>query len=378
MSRLSRLAVSKRSVTLLLAAALFIAGVSAWGSLKQELLPDIEFPFITVVATYPGAGSSDVAEQVTKPIENAISGVPRLDNLQSTSSNSIALVVAQFTYGTNVKEATAADPGEHRQGRSAGVGHADRLGPEHQLDTGRRLVHRGHERGRPGQGRDDRPNRDRPGDRRHRRRRQGRPGGRSRGAPCGHPRPGQARGVRRLHAADRRHPAGEQPDPAVRPAVVGRLADAGLDDRHGSRRSRRSRASSSATRRHRSRSRRSRPSPARPPAPTTAPFVPQPDHPRLARHGRDRRGRHDRLRSHQRQPVAQPHGLQDRRRQHGRCRAGGPGQAAPRSAAQHVGGPDHHDRRGRVHLHHRVARRPRPRRWPRAPSSRSWSSSGSC
>ena len=108
MSRLSQLAVSKRSVTLLLAAALFIAGVSAWGSLKQELLPDIEFPIVTVVASFPGAGSSDVAEQVTKPIENAISGVPRLDTMQSTSSNSIALIVAQFTYGTNVKEATAA------------------------------------------------------------------------------------------------------------------------------------------------------------------------------------------------------------------------------------------------------------------------------
>ena len=41
MNRLSRLAVSKRSVTLLFAAALFVAGISAWGSLKQELLPDI-------------------------------------------------------------------------------------------------------------------------------------------------------------------------------------------------------------------------------------------------------------------------------------------------------------------------------------------------
>ena len=56
MSRLSELAVSKRSVTLLLAGALFIAGISAWGSLKQELLPDIEFPVITVIAPYPGAG----------------------------------------------------------------------------------------------------------------------------------------------------------------------------------------------------------------------------------------------------------------------------------------------------------------------------------
>ena len=108
MNRLSELAVSKRSVTLLLAGALFIAGISAWGTLKQELLPDIEFPVITVIAPYPGAGSQDVADKVAVPIERAISGVARLDTVQSTSANSIALVIAQFEYGTNVKEALAA------------------------------------------------------------------------------------------------------------------------------------------------------------------------------------------------------------------------------------------------------------------------------
>ena len=108
MNRLSELALSKRSVTLLLAGALFIAGISAWGTLKQELLPDIEFPVITVIAPYPGAGSQDVADKVAVPIERAISGVARLDTVQSTSANSIALVIAQFEYGTNVKEALAA------------------------------------------------------------------------------------------------------------------------------------------------------------------------------------------------------------------------------------------------------------------------------
>ncbi len=108
MSRLSALAVRKRSVTLLLAFALFVAGISAWGSLKQELLPDIDFPVITIIAPFPGAGASDVANQVAKPIEQAVSGVPRLVTVQSTSANSLALVVAQFEYGTNVKDATAA------------------------------------------------------------------------------------------------------------------------------------------------------------------------------------------------------------------------------------------------------------------------------
>jgi hydrophobic/amphiphilic exporter-1 (mainly G- bacteria), HAE1 family len=108
MSRLTEFAVAKRSVTLLLAGALFVAGLLAWGNLKQELLPDIEFPVITVIAPLPGAGAADVAEQVTKPIERAISGVPRLEALQSTSANSLSLVVAQFAFGTDVKETRAA------------------------------------------------------------------------------------------------------------------------------------------------------------------------------------------------------------------------------------------------------------------------------
>ena len=125
MSRLSELSVAKRSVTLLLAAALFVAGISAWGSLKQELLPDIAFPVITVVAPYPGAGAEDVADQVAQPIEQAISGVPRLESLQSTSANSIALVVGVFSFGTDVDEVETAI-----QDNLAAAGLPDAVEPE--------------------------------------------------------------------------------------------------------------------------------------------------------------------------------------------------------------------------------------------------------
>ena len=108
MNRLTELAVAKRSVTLLLTAAIFLAGVSAWGSLQQELIPDVDFPVITVIAPYPGAGAEDIATQVAEPIERAISGVPRLESLRSTSTNSVALVVAEFAFGTDSKEIKAA------------------------------------------------------------------------------------------------------------------------------------------------------------------------------------------------------------------------------------------------------------------------------
>ena len=108
MSRLSRLAVSKRSVTLLLAFALFIAGISAWGSLKQELLPDIDFPVITVVAPFPAPARRTSPSRSPSRSSRSSPASRGSRPVQSTSANSIALVVAQFSYGTNVKETTAA------------------------------------------------------------------------------------------------------------------------------------------------------------------------------------------------------------------------------------------------------------------------------
>src|SRR5262245_12587004 len=108
MNWITRAAVDRRSVTLLIAAALFVFGVAAWGSLKQELLPDVSFPVATVIVPFPGASADDVAEQVVEPIERAVQSVSGIDQVQSTSANSIGFIIAQFEYGTDVDEATSA------------------------------------------------------------------------------------------------------------------------------------------------------------------------------------------------------------------------------------------------------------------------------
>ena len=108
MTWLTRAAVERRSVTILIAVGLFIFGVIAWGSLKQELLPDVSFPVATVIAPFPAAGADDVADQVVAPIERAVLSVSGIDQVNSTSANSIGFVTAQFEYGTDVDEATTA------------------------------------------------------------------------------------------------------------------------------------------------------------------------------------------------------------------------------------------------------------------------------
>ncbi len=107
MTWISRAAVNRRTVTLLLAAALFGGGIVAWSNLKQELLPDISFPVATVLAPYPGAAADDVSTQVTGPIERVVQSVSGIEQVRSTAANSIGFVTAQFTYGTNVDDAVA-------------------------------------------------------------------------------------------------------------------------------------------------------------------------------------------------------------------------------------------------------------------------------
>ena len=107
MIRLTQLAVSKRSVTVLITLAMLLGGVFAWASLKQELLPNIAFPYVVVITPVPGASAQDVAVAVTEPVERSIGSLPALQHIDSSSVNSLSIVVASFDYGTDVKGTTA-------------------------------------------------------------------------------------------------------------------------------------------------------------------------------------------------------------------------------------------------------------------------------
>ena len=104
MIRLTQFAVREKSVIILLAVGVLLAGVYSWQTLRQELLPDIEFPFVTIITPVPGAGAEDVASQVTEPVEQSLRNIPRLQTVQSTSGSSLSLVFAEFDFGTDLKE----------------------------------------------------------------------------------------------------------------------------------------------------------------------------------------------------------------------------------------------------------------------------------
>ena len=86
-----------------LVAAFF--GAIAAGSLKEELIPSVQFPQLAVVSTFTGATPAVVSKRVSVPIEQAIRGISGLESTSSTSTTGASTVNASFTYGTDLGSA---------------------------------------------------------------------------------------------------------------------------------------------------------------------------------------------------------------------------------------------------------------------------------
>lgn len=91
-------------MTILAILLLLAGGIFSALRLKIELLPDIEFPVITVSIFYPSASPDAVAEDVSIPIEDLLTGLSGLERLQTFSSESLSLVIAEFEFGTDMNE----------------------------------------------------------------------------------------------------------------------------------------------------------------------------------------------------------------------------------------------------------------------------------
>lgn len=102
---IAHFAVHRRVAVAMMATAIIVLGVFAIPRLAISLLPSFSPPVINVSVTYPNVAPEQIETLVTRPIENAVSRVPGIDNIESTSSEGSSRVRAQFHYGVNIDTA---------------------------------------------------------------------------------------------------------------------------------------------------------------------------------------------------------------------------------------------------------------------------------
>ena len=92
----------------LLTIIIVFAGLYSGLTMKQETLPNISIPYLSVTTIYPGAAPEGVVNDVSKPLEQKLRNVDGVKTITSTSLENASSIQIEFDYGTNLDNATAA------------------------------------------------------------------------------------------------------------------------------------------------------------------------------------------------------------------------------------------------------------------------------
>ncbi len=105
MSFITRLALRRRPVTVLIMIMLFGLGVYSYINLQRELFPDISFPNVAVNVFSANSDPETMMRDVSEPIEEAIAGISGLREVSSISTESRVNLLATFEFGTDMDDA---------------------------------------------------------------------------------------------------------------------------------------------------------------------------------------------------------------------------------------------------------------------------------
>lgn len=99
----------KNAFVILLAVILIaVGGIYSGSGIKEEAMPNISIPVVTVFTVYPGAAPKDVADGVTRPIQKSLSGIQGVSDIKGISNENVSIVVAQFNYSADIDKGVAA------------------------------------------------------------------------------------------------------------------------------------------------------------------------------------------------------------------------------------------------------------------------------
>ncbi|MCX7813779.1 MAG: efflux RND transporter permease subunit [Pseudothermotoga sp.] len=99
---------AKRPVAIfMLLVAIAALGVIALRKLHLDLIPNLEYPYAAVFATYMGAGTEEVEQLVTEPLERIIATVPGVKSFTSVSQPGFCLILIEYEWGVDVLAASS-------------------------------------------------------------------------------------------------------------------------------------------------------------------------------------------------------------------------------------------------------------------------------
>ena len=102
LQKIIQLSLERRGTVLLLVSILVGLGIWNFGRLPIDAVPDITNVQVVVSTHSPGYTPLEVEQRVTFPLENAMAGLPRLENTRSLSRYGLSQITVVFKEGTDI------------------------------------------------------------------------------------------------------------------------------------------------------------------------------------------------------------------------------------------------------------------------------------
>lgn len=102
---LSRPFVRRPVASCLLAVAIVLAGILAYGLLPVSPLPQVDFPTIRVSASLPGASPETMASAVATPLERAFGSIAGVTGINSSSNQGSTGITLEFSFDRDINAA---------------------------------------------------------------------------------------------------------------------------------------------------------------------------------------------------------------------------------------------------------------------------------
>lgn len=99
---LPEFSVNRKITVLMLILIISLFGVLSFFRLGLDMMPDLEYPVVSVVTTYEGVSSEDIENLITEPVEEVVSAVKNVKKVTSISQEGISAVIVEFEWGTKL------------------------------------------------------------------------------------------------------------------------------------------------------------------------------------------------------------------------------------------------------------------------------------
>lgn len=99
---LTELSIKRPSFIIVIFAVITLVGLFLFAQLKYELLPKIASPVVVVTTIYPGGSPFEVETSVTKVIEDAVSGIDKINKVTASSLEGVSFVTVEFVQSAKI------------------------------------------------------------------------------------------------------------------------------------------------------------------------------------------------------------------------------------------------------------------------------------